>query len=40
MVFEVTGHGDLEERYLVKKREDNAGGALGGGSFLGQEGSA
>ena len=40
MVFEVTGHGDLEERCLVKKREDDAGGTLGGGSFLEQEGGA
>ena len=38
MVLEVTGHGDLEERCLVKKREDNAGGAIGGGSFLNEKG--
>ena len=34
--FQGTGHGDLEERYLVKKREDTAGGVLSGGSFLGR----
>ena len=28
-----TGYGDLEERCLVKKGEDNADGALDGGSF-------
>ena len=27
------GHGDLEERCLVKKKEGAAGGVLGGGSF-------
>ena len=38
MVLKVTGHGNLEERCLVKKREDNAGDAIGGGSFLNEKG--
>ena len=32
------GHGGLEERCLVEKKEGTAGSVLGGGSFLRREG--